>query len=338
MNNPINVSKPNLILNDSVILAVAALVFSGCARSPEAKRAAYIEAGKKLLEKRDPARAVLQFQNAVRQTPRNADAYYQLSLAFFASGDLPSGVKNLRMALELNPKYRPAQLRMAQLMSMASDPAYVKDAQERLQTMLREGPDDAEALHALAFAELKLGNPGEAIENLGRAMVLAPQDLMLAVSMSEAKVKGNDIKGAEEVLKKAAHDFPKSAEAAFFLGRFYGSQNRWPEAEQQFNQALSIDHLNADALYNLAALQNHAGREQEAEQNFKRLSELPGKTFKPIHAMFLFEEGRRDEAIREFEALAKADPDDRQARTRLIAAYRAVHRPTDAEKIAEARP
>ena len=312
------------------------LLLSGCARSPEARSAGYLEAGKKLLAKNDPNRAILQFRNAVQATPQNPEAYYQLSLADFTVGDLQNGVASLRKALELNPKHRPAQLRMAQLMAMASDPALVKEAQERLQKLIHETPNDADALHALAFAELKLDEPEAAIQNLGRAMVLAPQNLTLAVSMADAKLKEKDTKGAEEVLKKASQDSPKSAEAAFFLGRFYGSQNRWPEAEQQFNRALSLDHQNADALYNLAALQNRTGRKQEAEQNFKRLSGLPGKTFKPIHATFLFEEGRRDEAIREFEALAKADPDDRDARTRLIAAYRAVQRPADAEKVLEA--
>jgi tetratricopeptide (TPR) repeat protein len=316
-----------------------ALLLSGCVRSPEARSATYLEAGKKLLAKNDPNRAILQFRNAVQTTPKNAEAYYQLSIADLTNGDLPNGVASLRKALELNPKHRPAQLRMAQLMAMASDPALVKEAQERLQKMLQEGPDEgdaADALHALAFAELKLDETEDAIRNLGRAMVLAPQDLLLAESMAEAKLKQKDTKGGEEVLKKASQDSPKSAEAAFFLGRFYGSQNRWPEAEQQFNRALSLDNHNADALYNLAALQNRTGRKQEAEQNFKRLAALPGKTFKPIHATFLFEEGRRDEAIREFEALAKADPDDRDARTRLIAAYRAVQRQADAEKVLNA--
>lgn len=319
----------------TTLLAVG-VMFSACVRSPEAKSAAYIESGKKQLAKNDAKRAILEFRNAVKATPNNAEAYYQLSLGYFASGDLTSGIVSLRKTLQLNPKHRPAQLRMAQLMAMASDPALVREAQDRLKKMVDGGSADPDTLHALAFAQLKLDEPQEAVENLGRAMALAPQDLMLAVSMADAKVREHDINGAEAVLKKASQDSPKSAQAAFFLGRFYGSQNRWTEAEQQFNRALSIDSRNADALYNLALLQNRTGRKQEAEQNFKRLSELPGKTFNSIHAIFLFQEGRRDDAIREFEALAKADPEDRQARARLIAAYRAANRPADAQKVLDA--
>jgi tetratricopeptide (TPR) repeat protein len=317
----------------TLALLAIVIMLSACAKSPEAKSAMYLDAGKKLLKKNDPRRAIIQFRNAVQAAPGNAEAYYQLSLAYFAVGDLQAGAGGLKKALELDPKYRPAKLRMAQFMSMASDTAYVKEAEQRFKELLEADPDDADALHALAFTELKLGDPQAAVRDLGRAMVLAPQDVMIAVSMAEAKLKQNDLAGAEEVLKKASADSPKSADAAVFLGRFYGSHNRLADAEQQFNRALSIDRNNTTALQSLAELQDGSGRKQEAEQTYKRLSGLPDPAFKPLHAIYLFQEGRRDEAIREFEALAKEDPDDREARTRLIAAYRAVQRTADVEKV-----
>src|ERR1017187_7176667 len=104
-----------------VALLLVAVASAGCMRSPEAKSAAYIEAGKRLLEKKDPVRAILQFRNAAQATPRNPEAHYQISLAYLASGDLRHGVASLRKTLELNPKHTAAQLRLAQLMAGASD-------------------------------------------------------------------------------------------------------------------------------------------------------------------------------------------------------------------------
>ena len=109
-------------------LLLAVIVTAGCTRSPEAKSARFMEEGKKLLEKKDPGRAILQFRNAAQATPKNAEAFYQLSLAYFASGEIRFGVATLRKALELNPKHAAAQLRMAQLMAMTNDPEMVKDA------------------------------------------------------------------------------------------------------------------------------------------------------------------------------------------------------------------
>ena len=155
------------------------------------------------------------------------------------------------------------------------------------------------------------------MELLGRAMAAAPQDVLIAVTMAQAKLQQSDVKGAEEVLKTACERAPKSVDAVVILGRFYVSQNRVAEAEQQFQRALTMDRNHTTALLNLATLQNQMGRKADAEQNFKRLSGLPGKTFKSNYPIFLFQEGRHDEAIREFEKLIKADPEDRSMRSRL---------------------
>ena len=314
------------------LLAIAVLS-AACMRSPEAKSARFMAEGNRLLEKKDPARAVLQFRNAVLATPRDPQVYYQLGVASLATGDIRQGVAALRKALELNPKHAGAQLRLAALMTYVDDPAILKDAQQRLQGLLQDSPQNADALHALALADIKLGEPEDAMQLLERAIAAAPQELMIAVTLARTKVQQKDSKGAEEVLRKACQNSPKSVDAVIILGRFYAAQNRAAEAEQQFRRALAMDPQSAVALSDLATVQNLTGRKQEAEQNFKRLASVSDKMYKPVYAIFLFQEGRRDEAIREFEKLAQEDPEDRLARTRLVAAYRAVNRAPDAEKI-----
>src|ERR1039458_8353398 len=224
-----------------VVLLLVVLAFAGCTRSPEAKSAAYIEAGKKLLEKNDPARAILQFKNAAQATPKNAEAYYQLGKALLAVGDLRGGVAGLRKALELNPKHTAAQLRLADLMTNASDPEVLKDAQQRLQALLQDAPENADALHSLALTELKLGEAEAAVQHLGRAMATAPNELVFAVTLAQAKLQQKDLRGAENVLKKACADFPNSADAVVILGRFYAGQNKAAEAEQQFQRGLTLN-------------------------------------------------------------------------------------------------
>lgn len=311
-------------------LALAALL-SGCSRSPEAQSARYIESGKALLAKKDTSRAVLQFQNAVQAMPRNAEAHYQLSLAYFRAGDMRSSITEVRKALQLNPKHVGAQMRLAELMAATTDPGMMTDAQNRLRELLKDNSDNAEALHALALTELKLGEPEAGIAHLQQALALAPTNLLIADSMAEAKLQEKDVKGAEEILRKVVQDTPKSSDAWVVLGRFYSSQSRGQDAEGAFQQAVALDPKSAPALLDLANLQESTGRKSEAEQTLKRLATLPG--FKASHAMFLYQDGRRDEAIRELEVLVKQDPEDRQARTYLVAAYRTNGKASDAEKV-----
>src|SRR5580692_11867161 len=112
-------------------LLAMALVLSACTRSPEAKSAKFIAEGKRLLLRRDPARAILQFRNAAQATPKDPQVYYELGLAFLAAGDITQGTKALRETLALNPEHNGARLVLAQLMAFTSEPDLLKDAQQK---------------------------------------------------------------------------------------------------------------------------------------------------------------------------------------------------------------
>jgi tetratricopeptide (TPR) repeat protein len=288
------------------------------------------------LKANDPARAILQFRNAVQATPRSAEAYYQLSLAYFAAHDIRMSVTSLGKALELNPNHAASRLRMAQLKTMASDPALVKEGREALAAILKENPNDIDAIHSIGFADLKLRQPEDAIQHLSQAILIAPADLVAAVSIAQAKLQQNDVAEAESVLRKASDAAPKSADAAVAIGQLYAGSARWEEADREFRRAVSLDPKSGWALFNLAALQNRKGQKQEAEELFRRLSAFPDKRYSTTYAAFLFQEGRQTEAVHELEKIYRAGPEDRGLRTRLVAAYRATNAIADAQKLLNA--
>ena len=94
---------------------------------------------------------------------------------------------------------------------------------------------------------------------------------------------------------------PKSTWANSALSEKFGA----PEAEQQFRQALTIDPKNGTALMELAAMQVKAGQTDQADQTYRQAAALPGRQYKLVHAEFLFRSGKRDQAVAEFEKLAR---------------------------------
>src|SRR5205814_1993693 len=100
--------------------------------------------------------------------------------------------------------------------------------------------------------------------------------------------------------------------------------------EEEFKRALELDGNSGPALLNLGMLQQQTGVRDAADATFKRLSVLPDKAFHPLYGMYLFQTGRRSEAIVEFEKEMKESPEDRRVRSELISAYRAVNREPDA--------
>jgi tetratricopeptide (TPR) repeat protein len=309
------------------------LMTYGCARTPEQKYARFLERGKTQLQKRQYQRAILEFRNAIQAKPKNAEAYYQLAEAYLGQKDIRGAVPFLWKAIELDPKYTAAQVQLAKLAAVHRDPAEVKEAEKILKRVLATSTADPDALNTLAFAEWRLGKREDAEKVLNQAATQFPQNLSASVNLAKIKFAEKDPAGAEAILKRAAESNPGSADAAVTLGQFYMGTGRLQDAEQQFRRALQINGKHGLALVSIAEIQTRAGQTDQADQLYKQAASLSDPQYKPVHAMFLFRSGKRDLAITEFEKLAKEDPADRDARFRLIAAYRAVNKPQDAEKL-----
>src|SRR5262249_50942431 len=145
-------------LTSLFVLTVASfLTLGACRQSAERKAANTIARGELLVAKKDYRRAALEFRNAVRLQPQNADAYYRLALAQAASHDLSGAVFSLRRATELDPHHRDAQLKFAELMSRSPNPDVLKDGERRLLSAVDQSSNDLEAVTALAATELRLG-------------------------------------------------------------------------------------------------------------------------------------------------------------------------------------
>lgn len=312
------------------VALIAAMIF-GCATSPQARRQKFLSRGKQFLEKKDYTRAVLEFRNAAKATPNDAEVYYQMGLAYWDAQDPRASYAAFRKALSLNPKRTDAQLKVAQIQAATNDPELLRDAEKRLNDLLEGTSPKTDVLSALAFTELKLGKTQNAVGTLEQAVAQAPQELLPAVLLARAKLTLKDPKGAEAVLQKAVGDAPKSAAPRRVLGEFFVEQNRPQEAEAAFRQTLALSPNDGLALRDLGILEIRQGRKDEGEQIFKKLSAL--KEYKSIYAIYLYQEGRRDEATREFERLAKETPDNRQMRTNLVVAYRTTNRAAEAEQL-----
>jgi putative PEP-CTERM system TPR-repeat lipoprotein len=312
--------------------ALVILSLCGCLSSPQEKEARFLASGKLHYAKKDYSRAILDFKNALRAAPRDAEAYYQLGLAYEATNDLRSAYASFKKTTDLNPKHAEAQLKLASLMVLSGKKELAEDAEKRIKSTVASSPT-AEALNTLAFAELRLGRQQDAIGHLQQALSKFPADLGSSALLMRIKLNNGDITGAEELLKNCVAKAPQSAGAALALGRLYLVIKKFDPAEQQLRRAFELDPKSGAALKDLGMLQLQQGRSQQAEQTFKQLSALPDKAYKPLHGLLLWQLGQRDAAVREFEVVAAADPSDREARSRLVSAYVATGRRQDAEKM-----
>jgi tetratricopeptide (TPR) repeat protein len=307
-------------------------VVCGCSNSPEARRDKFLARARGNLQKKDYSRAILDLKSAAQVAPNDVEVSYQLGLTYLAAGDVPNGVRALLRTISLNPKHAGAQLRLAQLESQSNNPSLLREAQKRLQDLIGNSSSNSDVLDTLALADLQLGeNSGDAARILEQAIAQSPDEVNSFVMLAWAKWQQKDSKGAETVLKDACDRLPGSAQARRVLAGFYISQARFAEGESALRGALELDPKSGRAWLDLGRLQIRQGKKQEAEQSFRQLAALQG--YRSWYGVFLFKNGRREEAGREFERVLRENPDDRQARLYLLITYRALDRSADIDRL-----
>jgi tetratricopeptide (TPR) repeat protein len=314
------------------LLLTAPAVLVDCSRDAATQEANFMKRGKALLARKDYSRAILEFSNAAKAKPTDAEPHYQMGLANLAANHIPQAVASFRGATQLNPKHTGALLKLAELMVQSRYPKVLEDAEARLAAILKATPEDPDALSTLAIARWKLGKREEAEQELQLALEKFPAHLASAAAMAALKLSKGDLAGAEAVLKGAVGQAPKSAEAGIALANFYFLVRKQPEAEAEIARVLAMEPGNPQALGAMASLEESRQQYAEADATYRKLAALKDAAYAPAHAVFLLRRKRFDEAIAEFRKLAETAPHDRAARTRLIDAELVAGKVPDAER------
>src|SRR6516164_2113410 len=89
---------------------LAALGTTACRRTPKETAAQFLRRGKDYLGRKDYVRAELEFRNAARLLPRDAESVYELGLAYLGEGKLNQAVDALFRATQLDPKHLAARI------------------------------------------------------------------------------------------------------------------------------------------------------------------------------------------------------------------------------------
>jgi tetratricopeptide (TPR) repeat protein len=319
----------------TAILFLAGLAMTGCGQSPEARAARYVKKGTEHFAARDYQRALLAFRNAIKARPSASTPHYELGMTFLALDDANSAAASFRTAAQLDKTDIRPRLKLAELMAQSRDLAPVGEAAELAREVLAASPDNPDALSVIGLAELRLGNTEAAVEHLTAALRKHPAHAGLSMNLARSRAALKDMAGAEQALRAGIAAAPASVELRAALGDLYLSAGSPGQAEEQYRQVLALSPNNAGSMFALANLQLQNGRKAEAEQTLKNLSSIRSNPYRMSYATYLFEQGKRDLAIRELETIAAEEPENRAVRLALVNAYTGAGRVKDAGAVVE---
>ncbi|WP_326542670.1 XrtA/PEP-CTERM system TPR-repeat protein PrsT [Pseudorhodoferax sp.] len=255
-------------------LALAALLAAAMpAFSADSKAARYYEDALSRYEKRDLPGAIIQLKNALQIDANMLAVQVLLGKALLGNGEVLAAEIALQEALRLGVNRAEIVLPLAQ--------AYLAMGRHRLVLdqpvfALAGLPRDVQVQLMLqrASAASDLGDPRLALQTLGDAAAMAPQDADVPLAEIPIRIRTRQFREAEAALAKAAALAPQAAEVHYQRGALAHVQGNMTAALAAYDQTLQIDPKHGEARIARAGIYLDLQRGADAKRDLDELQKL----------------------------------------------------------------
>lgn len=157
----------------------------------------------------------------------------------------------------------------------AYDRGDYSSARLQYQKASKADPRNRQAMLGLAATEEAAGNSSAAATLYAQALALDPRDPVAQAALLNLTTA--DPAQGESKLRLLLTEQPDRPFLYFALGNVLAAQQRWPEAEQSYFRASSLDSSNPDFAFNLAISLDQLHQRQPAREHYQRALELASK-------------------------------------------------------------
>ncbi|MBT8078868.1 MAG: sulfotransferase [Gammaproteobacteria bacterium] len=243
---------------------------------------------------------------SVKISPEVASGHEQYGLVLAVLNRLDEAEKSLRTALTLDPDSQGALSKLSRLQAMQGKAEESKNTQERMMQLSPEWQKMREAM------KLQADDKHDEARRLVKKVLRESPDNVNALNvMGGICLAQEAFNDAEAFLRQAVALAPDFAVAWSVLSISLKEQGKFEEAVEALEKALSLEPRNVDWHSNLGNLLLAWGKEERALASFERALAL-----KPDHASALLSKGHvlktmgdLDSAIGAYRASAKVRPD-----------------------------
>ena len=329
--------KRSSLLRLVLVLGFMAALFAACNRDPNVRKQKYFESGERYFSKGKYREAIIQYRNAAEVDGAFAPAHYQLAQSYLKLQDWQHAYTELARTVELQPENYKARLDLANLLSLDGQPDHLKAAQEQVDVLMQKQPNDADTHVAAASILSREQRFNEAIDELQKAIALAPTKGDIYYDLASVQAQANLPDAAESNFKKAIELKAEGVNPRLALAVFYQSRRRFSEAEEQVRQVISADPQDVDARSAMAKLYISEGKRAEAETFLKQVKqEFPDNSVGyRMLGDFYFALGDLDKATAEYESLYHDHAKDAQVVKNYIQLLILKNRIDEANKLNE---
>lgn len=186
-----------------------------------------------------------------------------------SDAEAPSAIRLTRTRPEVDPGLSHGQASLQR--------GEIELARRDFEQVVQRDPNNTDALLALAAIAQRQGRPTDAEALRQRAWIANPSDPAAQAAALSGSAAEADPQSTESRLKSLLSAQPESAALNFALGNLYARQNRWPEAQQVYFNAVAADGDNPDYLFNLAVSLDHLRQPRLAGQHYRMALEAAAR-------------------------------------------------------------
>jgi tetratricopeptide (TPR) repeat protein len=206
-----------------------------------------------------------------KSEPENADAWYNLGIAYGVLRRYDDAIEACRQAVRINPEFALAWHNLGLAYSSLNRH---NDAIEAYRQAVRINPEDADAWYNLGVAYGFLRRYDDSIEACRQAIRINPEFALTWYNLGLAYSSLNRHNEAIEAYRKAVRINPEDADAWYNLGVAYGFLRRYDDSIEACRQAIRINPEFALTWYNLGLAYSLSGNKTAALSAVQELRRL----------------------------------------------------------------
>jgi len=301
------------------VFLVAGLLLTGCSK-PAEKEAAYIKRGNQYLDQGEYEKARVEYKNAARIMPTDPEVAWRLGLVSDAQGDYRAAFDQFSRAVQQNPHFHPALLKIAEYYLAAEQ---YEQVQKRIGVVLTDDPNDPGA-HALHAALLLRDKDYPGTEKEARfALEKDPANVTaFSVLTGLYEAQGNEKKALATIDDGIARN-PRNLPLLILKSNIYEHSNDLDKTAESYEAIFKVAPKETHYRVDLANIYLKAGQLDKAEAILRAgVVERPDDwDMKHEFITFLGDHRGVDAAEKEIRGYMQANPDNADLDTWLVDLY-----------------
>ncbi|MEW6990631.1 XrtA/PEP-CTERM system TPR-repeat protein PrsT [Colwelliaceae bacterium 6441] len=258
-------------------LALAVSVALGLSGCGEQSSNEYLAQGQQALEQSNVQQAIIEFKNAVRLAPKDANARIFLGEAYLAEGSYQGAEKELSRAIELGASKKGLVLNLATVRAKLADRDGLKLLLENSSAL--EEDEYVGVLFYVAVAALNDNDLNSAQDFFGQTISLSKEGRFGKLAQAYLLYSEQKHSESQNFIKELLSVNANDKEATLLNGHLYFAQNEFNDASNTFAHHLTLAPKDyAISFFQINALlraDNYEEAETKVDGLLKRFKEAP---------------------------------------------------------------